>query len=785
MSISTVFRRSASAWIWLIRVGVVAVLTAPVLWALAARVPDIADTQLVPDHGERIAVPIELSYADYPASSGPHIARMRLDLGNVEALGRHEAIHVLVANYETNPQLDSAEIAIAGTECAYRTPSGAVYANNSTLPFVRGRGCHPLRGTPSGHLLLTVRFSGPGRLGLWTYRPPPTPPDPSVIYLPDPAWSEIGLRVELRGKYVDNRGLSAYRRADLLAYMWAVSNGSSWLWTTAWVAVILLLLGALALPGRAARGRVLRASIAAFFLSGGISLFYVVLVPPFQAPDEPSHFLGYGYVTDNLPMFDDTSRWGWRAHFMRLRGHPHERFRPIDIGQPHLVSWTSVSPLKFDRSSITVPFWRHLSPRLKGLSVQQQLLALRCLNAVLFALAIAACTAMIGLMAGVRRPEAIVAVLLLAPGVPFFGTYVSNYAPAVAAYALLACACLIIFLDARRADLAGLGVGLGLAFAVAATRSALPMLCLVSIVLLGRIALGSPYGGIAGTGRIAIFWGGILAGAMALAWLFTDWYAQRLVAEVTQISELAARAVALALAHPLWMAGLISLGLGALEWIFGRVRTSLSGRVRQMIAPIVGPVCLAGMAVMAVAALASLAVRLPRLEPAGVGVHPSTLQTYVGQTLASIITAVRLRDPDFLLSTTFWGAFGWVDTLLPSALLVLLPLSTGVAAAVLLSGLRAAPGARRFCWLITIAIAFLATMVAYAAATFRLAPDLHGRYLIGPYLVALVVAWSRALGAEGWEPKDGKAGVWLARTVWLLMGVAHSCAFATLVRRYF
>ena len=84
-------------------------------------------------------------------------------------------------------------------------------------------------------------------------------------------------------------------------------------------------------------------------------------MPPFQAPDEPSHFLGYALVTDNPALPDETARWGWLTHFERLRGHPEERFRPLDIGHPYLVSWHLVSPVGFGRSSITVPLWRRLS----------------------------------------------------------------------------------------------------------------------------------------------------------------------------------------------------------------------------------------------------------------------------------------------------------------------------------------------------------------------------------------------------------------------------------------
>ena len=81
---------------------------------------------------------------------------------------------------------------------------------------------------------------------------------------------------------------------------------------------------------------------------------------------------------------------------------------------------------------------------LKNLPTSRQFLILRLINAAIFSFAIAACVAMVTLISAVRRPESAIAMLLLVPTLPFFATYVSNYAPAVAAYALIATACLIL-----------------------------------------------------------------------------------------------------------------------------------------------------------------------------------------------------------------------------------------------------------------------------------------------------------------------------------------------------
>lgn len=786
MGMVTVLRSKVGAWVWLLRVLAVLAMMSPVIWALSAKVPNLVETALTSDRGDRIAVPIELSYADYPGSSGQHVARMNLHLGNPEVLVRRRAIEILVANYLTNPRLESAELSVVGTGCQFETPPRAEYPNNATLPFMRGKGCSPLHGAPTGQLELTVRFTGPGRVGLWTYRPQGPPTDPNVIYLPDPSWSDLGLKVELRGNYVDPIGRSRYRRADLLAYMWNVSDGSVWIWIATAVAFVFLALGALAVPpGRTTPAVTLRMAGAGFLWSAGLSLLYVVVVPPFQAPDEPSHFLGYAYVTGNPGVNDDAARWGWRTHFERLRGHPEEKFRPSDIGQPYLFNWQLVSPVGFSRSSVTVPVWRRLSGLLKNASTPRQLFVLRLINAGVFSLAIAACVALIGLLADARRPESAIAMLLLVPTLPFFGTYVSNYAPAVAAYAFVASACLILFLDSPRAHWAGLPLGLGMALAIASTRSAVPMVLFASMIVLARGLLGPQGHGKRDFRRIAIFWSGIVGGAMGLAASFTGWYGQEVFNQVARISARAGSAVSIARSHPVLMAGAAVAGIVSLEWLCATLRLRWGRQVRHTVTRMIGPACRVGIAVVVGTVVASIFVRLPHLASAR-GAEPPTATIYVLQTLATVATPFRLRDPDFLLSTTFWGAFGWVDTLLPEFVLALLSVATAAATVMVLQRLSVTRDVRRFVWLTTIAIGFLATLSTYAVAVYWTVPDLHGRYLIGPYLIAVLVVWSPALCVEDRATASPTTACeWVARGLWLVLGVGHACALVTILTRYF
>ena len=117
---------------WALSVVAVLAMVTPMLWALSTRVPNLVETPLTSDRGERIAVPVELSYLDYPGTARSHVAKMDLHLGNLEVLVRRRTIEILVANYVTTPRLESAELAVTGTGCRFETPARGDWLDNAT-----------------------------------------------------------------------------------------------------------------------------------------------------------------------------------------------------------------------------------------------------------------------------------------------------------------------------------------------------------------------------------------------------------------------------------------------------------------------------------------------------------------------------------------------------------------------------------------------------------------------------------------------------------------------------
>ena len=77
---------------------------------------------------------------------------------------------------------------------------------------------------------------------------------------------------------------------------------------------------------------------------------------------------------------------------------------------------------------------------------------------------------------------------------------------------------------------------------------------------------------------------------------------------------------------------------------------------------------------------------------------------------------------------------------------------------------------------------FVAALLCYAAMTMLLSPDLHGRFLVGLYLIALVGTYGVALRVRG--PAD-TARPLITSLTYVAWGAAHGYSLYTIVTRYF
>ncbi len=118
-----------------------------------------------------------------------------------------------------------------------------------------------------------------------------------------------------------------------------------------------------------------------------------------------------------------------------------------------------------------------------------------------------------------------------------------------------------------------------------------------------------------------------------------------------------------------------------------------------------------------------------------------TASERVTAVLATMATMFRLSEPNFLLSTSFWVGFGWLDTSPKPWFEAVLTALVACALVLLLRHVAQRAEARRLLWLVLLAAGGAIALVFYTLTT-QVAKPLHGRYLIGWYLCLLAVIGS-------------------------------------------
>ena len=346
----------------------------------------------------------------------------------------------------------SGEMRVRGSECAF-TASGrdAIGVDQPTV-FRRSPGCSRPETLPPGTALdLAVEVKGSGDLALLGFEPLAGAVPGMVQAAP------FGARrapLDVRGAFV--RYPETAPRIVLLNHMWRVSPGIAWLVGAVCAAIGLALAGCLAFPTRPLGGAssspaaaaVVRAGGGAALLAASLAALYAVLAPPLSGPDEPYHLLGYADLTRDGALAEDAVAWMAETHLWRIRYNPEEHFRTIDVGQPFVVLDPQLRPTEVaQRSAVLARLERAVAPLLRGLPAPRVLLALRLLNALLFALAVGVATALAVALVSEPLPQWLAFPFLFVPSLPFFAMHVSETALLCSIYVLLAISLAVLFGD--------------------------------------------------------------------------------------------------------------------------------------------------------------------------------------------------------------------------------------------------------------------------------------------------------------------------------------------------
>lgn len=663
---------------WLARLSPL-LLFVPVVVALGQWVPDRIETPFVAPGTQGMSLGVLLPGREF--SRGLKDAYAIIQIPDPAVLTLAQSIVVVVGTNDRPADLVDATAILRGTNCTFVSAPNARLINNGPLVLFRARACGELQGTPTGDLDLRISYKGESGLNLWITLPDPDPGPGSPRMTVPPIQFSSATPIVHGG--VVNEYRSVYRRVELLAYMWRGTTGSGWLWAA--LGATFLAMAWAVRSATIAPVTPLQTAVVALVLGS----VYALLVPPFQAPDEPSHFLTFAEVTHQPALVEQAEALARRTHFERIRFNPDQRFRTADLNQPLDARWSSVSSQDPLRSRAALWLWQLVSWLLPSMSAWAWLLALRLVDALLLAAAV-------GAVAHASRPATgdgvnLALPLLLVPTLPFFGMHVSNHALLTCADVLIAGAAVVGLWRPERRVAAAVLLVIGQALAIAS----------------GRI----------GTGVL-----------------------------------------------PLTVA--IALGLLIVNRAGGLKREMGGTRVLAFAA--------AGICILLLAG--SMVLQYPAMTPAA-SMAPGSVGAYAVRALEVVATFPRLDGSDLLLSDSFWGGFGWLDTY-PSPLLP--PLMGGLTA-VMLAALFVSIGrrhaGRQAAWMVLLAFGFFGAVAALAAGSYLYSPDLHGRYLLGVYLPAFAIAWSPVAAAD----TRYRAG----RLIVPCAALLHGACLGAILQRYF
>jgi len=769
-------------------VSLLGVILGVVLLSESRRVP--LRTPLVPRaaRGEPTAIPLEAR----EGRQGTSMFRLALAATDPRALAAEE-LQIILSSEAPRARLVSARLKVRGSDCVFAATGRDAIGVDQPTVFRRSAACSRPETLPSGAGLdLAVEVKGSRDLWLLGFEPLPGAV-PGPIQAPP-----LGARqapLDVRGALV--RYPETAPRIVLLNHMWRLSPGIGWLAGAMCGAIGLALAGCLAFPTRPLRGEsspsaaaIARAGGAAALLAASLAVLYAVLAPPLSGPDEPYHLLGYADLTKDGALAEDTVAWMGHTHLWRIRYHRGEAFRTIDVGQPFVVPDPQLRPTEVAmRSAVLARLERAVAPRLRSQSAPRVLLALRLLNALVFALAVGAATALAVALVSEPLPQWLAFPFLFVPSLPFFAMHVSETALLCSIYVLLAMSLAVLFGDGPGSHRVGVPLGLATGLMLAGGRSPWPLTALVAAALLGRAVLG-PRSARRPRKDALVFWAGFGLGALVFFVLLDDAYrtmTERWAHQVARFIPAGLRAAGVwLLGRPAAVAGLAALGL-ALEIAAGPLRARVATRLGQRSRTLVRWTALGLAALVLVSFVASLLVpfpQLPRDEP-----RPLTPPERVVAVVGTMATTFRLVDPNFLLSSTFWVGFGWLDTMPTAPFQALLVLLVGVALCALLLHIARHGEGRRLLWLAVLAAGSLASLVLYTLSTQGMPMALQGRYLIGWYLTPLAVVGT-ALALDGRTPPLAGEGAFppgavLAGLLLAVAGSIHVYCLSFMLRRYF
>jgi hypothetical protein len=656
----------------------------------------------------------------------------------------YDAVALMMATYMSTSQLVSAELKVQGTTCLYHQSPNGTLVDNKPLQLVPTEGCQSLTSPaplPDGKWqgVLTIIQSGAPNLALWSVKgslviPPPLAVAASAA--PDGAYPIATLTPRVKGAALQVEGLGSHpgeytdqdlRGSQLLAYLWGrVPTSDGFVYGIVAISYLIVTLGSF-LVLRRLWGLSLGPGMTSFgvaIMFWGIGLLYTLVIPPYQAPDEPDHVLTYLTLSPNSALAKDALDLANQGHFERIKFKHQEKFAVSDIDRPMSGPWAShITATDTLRSPYITAIWQTVAKATAHFSISKTIWLLRAINLSIVTLAI-----MVGiLILELCQKSSVGSSLilgLLVPTLPFFSMHVSNYSVLIAGWILQAIVVLGLLnpdVPSRR-PLLGAGIAVSAALQLFGGNAGILALAFWGVFFGTLVITRGP--------RIRLTHGAQYLMGMALGTLVMILLVLPIVPNLVEFVQLKLSFINLQKVLELRMAGAAALLIAFVVVAWQLLVRFARGHRRLSV------LCVRSFLILGL--VGTILIPLDPLPNIETPTHLGRLG-YVTLTLGNFLYGLGLGPIDGFIVTSFWGGFGWLDAILNPRII------WGVKGIVSF-GIGYLIWRRVFSlgkdWAATFFACVVGSLVwlsALAVATNLMGINLHGRYMIGVYLLIIAI----------------------------------------------
>lgn len=489
-------------------------------------------------------------------------------------------------------------------------------------------------------------------------------------------------------------------------------------------------------------------AISCFFISISIGILYATIIPPFHAPDEIDHFLGFKNITGSETFLDEVKTLSKRGHFERLKFRALEKFLGDNTHYPFSKEWSyHIEMTKMEkRSPITYIVWKMLwsIPGVNTLNAQQLLYLIRLLNVLVFSLCMYV-SILLFYKYTKNTPHFQIPLyfILLIPTLPFFAMHVSDYAILTSIYILYS-TIIVSFLYIESEDFPLFGFLLGSISSIAffISRSSIPLLFLVFVIILLKIILHSKK-----SKDFRFFRRRMI--------LFNIFFIISFFPVVHTLSSYITISDSLYY-FPIFTGyenySLILSGLFFIFFLLGFIlETSLFFilktflfKQKRLYLNLIKYISISAAFYILIVLLISNKQKLPFIP--NIELYKDiNIETYLKQTFLSFLSFFRMRNNDYFLQVSFFGGFGWLDTLPPELLIGICSSSIGIFLTYKWFKIGVEKNTNLFLGYLFLFFGLAISLLIYAGANYYTdRVNLHGRYLIGFYLIIISASWISA-----------------------------------------